>query len=271
MARQPHRGRTAEALRPSKALPQRRGRIVGGSPTTIEKYPFMASMQTSWWPGFYGPTCGGSLITTTTILSAAHCYDIIPSVPNWRALLGSAKASVDGFRHLISHVILHPNYVRNLWLSDVAIVRLTTPAKLSDKIKVARIAGPNYLLPDNLRVYVAGWGATYAGAQVGSDLLLHTYVHIINHALCTKRYEELRKQPGRENNAQVTPAMICTGILDVGGQDACQGDSGGPVVYQGDIIVGVTSWGEGCAHPHFPGVSARVSAYTPWIVDNALA
>lgn len=56
-------------------------------------------------------------------------------------------------------------------------------------------------------------------------------------------------------------------ILKVGiisGADACQGDSGGPLVFQG-VVVGVTSWGYGCGEPLYPGVNAKVSAYTNWI------
>ncbi|GBP96701.1 Trypsin CFT-1 [Eumeta japonica] len=71
----------------------------------------------------------------------------------------------------------------------------------------------------------------------------------------------------------ITDNMFCGGILDGGersftsyeaGKDACQSDSGGPVLYAG-VVVGVTSWGAGCADAHHPGVSARVSTYTDWI------
>ncbi|XP_052739567.1 trypsin CFT-1-like [Bicyclus anynana] len=253
------------------ALPRRDDRIVGGSPAPIEMYPFMASMQITWVEGHYAHVCGGSLITTTAVLSATHCFILVPNAIQWRARLGSALNSAGGAHHAVSHFNLHPDYVPVLWLNDVAIVRLVAPAILSNTIQVARIAGPNYPLPDNLRLYVAGWGATFSGDHEGSETLLHTYVHIINQELCAKRYDELRAQPGMELMAHVTPEMFCAGLLDVGGQDACQGDSGGPVVDWGDVIVGVTSWGYDCAHPHYPGVSARVPSYTQWIVDNAVA
>lgn len=51
--------------------------------------------------------------------------------------------------------------------------------------------------------------------------------------------------------------------------DTCQGDSGGPLVLRGktpadDMLVGITSWGQGCASG-YPGVYADVAWAAPWI------
>jgi trypsin len=48
-----------------------------------------------------------------------------------------------------------------------------------------------------------------------------------------------------------------------------QGDSGGPVLYS-NVVIGIVSWGHGCANETYPDVSTNVASYTDWIVSVAV-
>ena len=70
--------------------------------------------------------------------------------------------------------------------------------------------------------------------------------------------------------------MLCAGYDDKA-KDSCQGDSGGPLYLKGgttanpngDVLVGVVSWGIGCADG-YPGVYARISEFADFINKAAV-
>ncbi|XP_041988320.1 trypsin CFT-1-like [Aricia agestis] len=252
------------------AVPQHGSRIVGGEATTIQEYPYMSSMIYSWWGIFPSQACGGSLITATSVLSAAHCYHGDPA-SLWSVRLGSTQASSGGSLHAVSQLVVHAQYNGNTLVNDIALVRLASPAQFSANIATVPIAGANYNVPDGTQLFAIGWGTLWSGGP-GSENLQHVDVNVINHQLCAERYAYLKTQPGYGGWPDITPEMLCVGILDVGGKDACQGDSGGPLSHRaptGDVLVGITSWGFGCADPFYPGVNVRLSSYVDWVLANA--
>lgn len=248
--------------------PRDQSRIVGGSPTTIQNFPYMSNMQYNWWGSIWYQACGGTLITSTAVLSAAHCYEG-DRAASWRVRLGTSFASSGGNVHTVSRITIHGSYSSRTLDNDIAILRLSSAAVLSNSIQVASIAGPNYNVADGAVVTAIGWGTLSSGGQ-SPEQLQSVQINVINQALCAQRYAYLKSLPGYSGWPDITARMLCAGILNVGGKDACQGDSGGPLAHNGNVLVGVVSWGFGCADPFYPGVNARVSQFTNWIQTNAV-
>ena len=68
--------------------------------------------------------------------------------------------------------------------------------------------------------------------------------------------------------------MICAGYPP-GGKDACQADSGGPLLEPGvignqtvDFLVGIVSFGVGCARKDLGAGYTDVSHYRQWVTTT---
>nr|XP_021194195.2 trypsin, alkaline C [Helicoverpa armigera] len=239
-------------------------RIVGGTVTSIEKFPSIVAIEHySIFSGTWGQSCAANVLTSRYVLSAAHCFaGLFYHISYRRFRAGSSIRHNGGVVIYAEAAFNHPSYGQLGADGDISVVRLMGPLTYSPVIQQAAIPPQGFQIPDNLPVVHAGWGHTTEGGS-SSEVLLETTIFTINNQLCAARY--LTLDPPRV----VTPNMICAGILDIGGKDACQGDSGGPL-YLGDVLVGVVSWGHGCANETFPGVSTAVSPYTNWILSTAV-
>lgn len=99
---------------------------------------------------------------------------------------------------------------------------------------------------------VAGWGLLCESGCSVTAILNFVTVPVITNAQCTAQYGGI-----------ITAGMLCAGFPE-GGRDACQMDSGGPLTF-GNQLIGVVSFGEGCARANRAGVYARVAYYRNWI------
>lgn len=223
-------------------------RIVGGSPTPIDRYPYMAALL----EGSH-QFCGGVLIAEDWVLSAAHCWGIATHVVIGRSNLGPTNTQVYE-RIEVDYEIIYPNYKAQTNEHDIMLIKL----KRSSSYPPVNYDDGSLALSAGTSLSVMGWGTTcYGGPQ--SSKLLETEVDVVSNALCNNQYRGL-----------ITIDMMCAARA---GKDACQGDSGGPIVMKGtnpgeDRIVGIISWGNGCAFPEYPGVYSRVGFHKEWINET---
>merc|ERR1712228_213772 len=186
--------------------------------------------------------CGGSLLSSDTILTAAHCVEYRSSVV---IAFPQDDVSLRG----------GPN-------NDLAIVKLSTPVRFDDTVSPICLPNPTLSYTGKL-AEVTGWGNTNPnGFNIPKDLQTVNVTTMSNEE-CNKLYIN---QTGED---AITKDMICAADP---GKDACQGDSGGPLITLSDdgmyySQIGVVSWGFGCA-TKTPGVYARVTERLYWIMQQ---
>lgn len=177
--------------------------------------------------------------------------------------LGAARLP-DGDQFSIETVIRHPEFVEEVESPyDVALVRLSSSA-FSSHIHPLRVnANGSHPLPKSY-VRVAGYGQTSEIARFDS-FLRQVDVPVVAMNDCRTRYHYANVELSEKLSDHW---QICAG-LDEGGCDACHGDSGGPLFTVGSpnsdaVLVGIVSFGIGCARAYLPGVYARVSSFVSW-------
>jgi len=233
-------------------------RIVGGTEAVKGEFPFIVSLQSS----YYGHFCGGSLIKPNWVLTAGHCAQAGVAIE--KVLIGlHEQGSLAGVESIkVKQVITHPQYNGNTVDYDFALIELESSSKFAPvSMNTAEINIP--VSGSQLMSTTAGWGVLTESSSSAATKLQKVNVPLVDQATCAKVYQ---------NFNDVTDRMMCAGYPQ-GGKDACQGDSGGPLVMKnsaGDtMLVGVVSWGQGCARPQLYGVYSKVSAVTQWIADTS--
>ena len=224
------------------------GAIVGGSSVPDGQYAFMASLQSKGSSGSDGHFCGGSVISSRWVLTAAHCMEG-ERPGNLQVAVGRTdlEDTSRGRTLMVDRVVVHPKYA-STGTFDAALVRVT--GRMNAPKLALNPLGNDTLERQDAPLTVAGWGTEFFGSPFIPSRLKAVDVRAVADANCTTN-----RTQGFQDDTEV-----CAEAL---GGDSCQGDSGGPLFGTlptgRRVQVGIVSYGLGCAVPEFPGVYGEVN------------
>ncbi|XP_023246174.1 trypsin-1-like [Copidosoma floridanum] len=239
-------------------------RIVGGQEADRGEFPHQVSLQYGYGMNLRH-LCGGSIISHTWILTAAHCPKAVPG----RTL--HVKAGKHSIRTTekteqlvkVAQVFTHEKYPNGVAPYDIALLKLERPLVFGELVQPIGLPAPDSQVTSD--VVLSGWGSVTSNGFGSPEFLQKVTLPIVDNESCKKAIEALT------GSAPVAPSNVCTGPL-TGGVSACSGDSGGPLIKVHEDgrkeVVGIVSWGVlPCGTLGAPSVYTRVSSYIDWIAN----
>lgn len=255
--------------------------VVGGVDSKALELPWQVYIEIDKNGSRYA--CGGTLITDTWVVTAAHCLSDNDSRVLFTAVDSSQVTVYSGgidrsnsgnqSANTLANLIVHPDYSQVTNTNDIALLQLSAPAaspaqaiKLMDNT-LQGYANDEFDAATANNLLVSGWGRTSTDGSQSTDILQKSAVTGISDDRCAISWRWV----GREAN------YICANAINRG---SCNGDSGGPLIWQdksatsdrdlGYRLAGVVSFGHAdqCAKNDTPDVYTEVSTYRQWLVDT---
>ncbi|XP_034108565.1 trypsin beta [Drosophila albomicans] len=235
------------------------GRIVGGWETNITHFPHQVSLQMG-----NRHICGGTIIAPNVILTAAHCLARSNEPLSYAIRAGSTMWSSGGSYIRARRIVTHPQFNAPTHMNnDIALIWLQRSLVYSPLIQAIPLVTPTDNVLPQAQLFVSGWGSTTVENVVTAPRLHYTFVVQMDRQRCTQNYF---------GAGTVTGSMFCAGSKSgLGDRDSCMGDSGGPLITSiaGRFkLLGIVSWGLGCANAQYPGVYTYVTAHTNWLTQT---
>ncbi|XP_039598899.1 tissue-type plasminogen activator-like, partial [Polypterus senegalus] len=248
---------------------QNQYRIKGGQVSDITSHPWQAAIFIYSPRGQnYAFRCGGVLLDSCWVLSAAHCFPEEPAIDRLQVVLGrtyrvqnSTNEQVFGVKKLF----MHEKFNHETYDNDIVLLKLqgqgSRCAQETNYVRPVCLPEAQLTLPDWTECEISGYGKEEEFGAFYSNRLKEGHVRLWPADQCTS---------DRLSGRLVTKNMLCAGDtreLD----DACKGDSGGPLVCSNKgrmSLLGIISWGDGCGKKNTPGVYTKVVNYLDWIDER---
>lgn len=269
-------------------------RIINGDIVTVAQIPWQAAIVGSAEDSYQSYLCSATLIAERWVLTAAHCIEKLQATrQQGYILLGTInlQAKSEGQRIKIKQTYIHEQYDNHTFNNDIALIELAKSIDFGEcgaSCKTIAFLPPTmeqHYATINSFVQVAGWGALedcqnnsqsevcqkYAGQILRQPELYPTTLRTT-----TLKLSACVSPHSKYISEQVSKNMLCAEMpMQDSPTDTCFGDSGAGLTIQKErdkpYLLGVASWGMGCAKKGYAGVYTRVANYTDWIESYTLS
>ncbi|XP_032671248.1 chymotrypsin-1-like [Odontomachus brunneus] len=219
--------------------------IVGGNMASQGQFPHQISLREDDYH-----ICGGSIISSTHILTAAHCITSPNIAPRLTVRTGTNNVKSGGQVHKVKCVQVHSGFDKYCLENDIALLTLASPISFTSQQSAVPLASMDYANGQN-RAMISGWGQLGKWSNMPT-MLQYVDVTMLSHDACQKAHPDTSSK------------QICT--FNSYGKGACMGDSGGPLIHNRELV-GVVSWGIPCAKGE-PDVFTSVDYFRDWIKEH---
>ncbi|MCB1657224.1 MAG: serine protease [Moraxellaceae bacterium] len=261
------------------AAPQ--AKIINGQAVADNQAPWQVALISNNQQPYTSHFCSASIVGDKWLVTAAHCAERSNGKPFYAVigttdLLNTQKSQTI----LIKQRLVHPKYNSANFDNDIALLELAQNidfAACSQSCKAINWLKaqdePLYAVVGT-KAWVHGWGVIKDCKQ---DIEACTAQEKVFEALypsklqkAALKIEHCLAQGSLHNPQQITLSMMCANAIDAQtSSDTCEGDSGsGLIIYNNffePVLLGITSWGNGCAQQGYAGVYTRLAMFDDWL------
>jgi len=201
--------------------------------------------------------CGGTLVASKYVISAAHCMTEGSSTVDFQIRIGEHDLSTTGEGSLTEMTIDVASFTNHESYSfpdnDITIIELAQEVDLTTYTPACLAKTSDTTTFDGKKAWVYGWGLTTHGGSPSDTKLLEAELPVVTNTVCKTEY----------TSGEIYDGALCAGGE---GKTSCNGDSGGPLSYKSGtqhVLIGAVSHGTKCGEGY--GVYARISYYRTWI------
>ncbi|XP_077294825.1 trypsin-like [Arctopsyche grandis] len=238
-------------------------RFIGSQQSDIQKAPYQVALLINHWQKFQILVCGGAIIRPNVVITAAYCIHGTTSA-KWRVRAGSANYNSGGQIANVKTYIEHSEFDKLIRVNDVALLFLSSPFSLGTNVKAINISMYTSDMTSSNNATATGWGSPQVDKCLTRNLRELT-LKIIDIKNCSASYPD----KFTSNNMICGKRLNSAKYLFENRRTICRGDIGGPLrENENNTLIGIISWGNGCANINNPIVFTNVMKYMDWINSN---